>query len=92
MKKAVLSLAVLAIMLQANGAFAAAMQSDFFPGTTVYSNSARNAFDYGPSVVTERGCKEGTAVCKSYLGIVKTGDCGIGDAIKNGDLKKMGSG
>jgi len=89
MKKTFVSLAVLALMFQAGSAFAAGMQSDFFPSAGVFVNNGRNAFDYGPYVVTNRGYKEGVASCKSYLGIVKTGDCGIGDAIKNGDLKQM---
>lgn len=89
MKKTLLALAVLALTIQGGAVFAAGMQTDFFPATGVFTNSGRAAFDYGPYAVTDRGYKEGTASCKSYLGIVKTGDCGIGDAIRNGDLKKM---
>lgn len=89
MKKTLLTLAIIGLMGQSGMALAAGMQADFFPEGSIYTNNGRKAFDYGPGVITERGCKEGVAICKSYLGIVKTGDCGIGDAIKNGDLKKM---
>jgi len=89
MKKAILALAVLGIFAQSGVVFAAGMQSDFFPETSIYTDNGRKAFDYGPCVITERGYKEGTACCTSYLGIVKKGDCGIGDAMKNGDLKRM---
>lgn len=49
------------------------------------------SFDYaGNSPIAIRGYKEGKAVCKSYVfGIYKKGDCGIGDAMKNGGLKTL---
>jgi hypothetical protein len=87
MKKLFLMLAVLVIAAQSSMVFA--LERDFFPEGTIYSNSGRKAFDYGPGVLTERGYKKGVACCTSYMAIIKTGNCGIGDAMKNGDLKRM---
>lgn len=88
MKKTLLALAVLALLSQ-GGIASAEVQRDAFPELSIFTENGRTGWDYGADVITDRGYKEGTAVCNSYLGIVKTGDCGIGDAIKNGDLKRM---
>lgn len=44
-----------------------------------------------PLAVTdaEKGSKTGTAVCKSYLGAVATGDCSIDAAAKQGGITKI---
>lgn len=43
--------------------------------------------DYGYNgVLAKRGYKKGTATCKNYLGLVTIGNCGFGDAVKDGKL------
>jgi len=90
MKKTLLSLAVLALMTQSGMVFAGGVntpenfvdRNDF----AIFKNNNSEQRHYELPVI--RGFKKGTAKCTSYMGFVHKGDCGIGDAMVNGNLLK----
>ena len=86
MTKLFLTLATLALISQTGSALAQA-NPDYIPDPAFFAQAGVKMRHY--NLPTKRGFKKGSAVCKSYLGVVKTGDCGIGDAIKNGNIDTL---
>jgi hypothetical protein len=88
MKRNLLALMTVGILL-ANGAIAQAESIVPAPEFSIYANNSLNSSVFGTHAVTQRGCKVGQSTCKSYLGIVKTGSCGVGESMKDGNLSVL---
>jgi hypothetical protein len=76
-------------VLLVNGALAHAESITPAPELSIYANNSFAGSVFGTLAKTERGCKVGKSVCRSYLGVVKTGSCGVGESIKNGNLSVL---
>jgi len=72
-----------------NGAIAHAESIAPGPDLSIYSNNSLSGSVFGTLAETRRGCKVGQSSCKSYLGIVKVGSCGVGESMKNGNLSVL---
>jgi len=85
MKKNLVTLMAVGVLL-ANGAVAMAESITPAPEFSIYANSSFSGSTFGTLAETKRGCKVGKSTCTSYLGVVKTGKCGVGESMKNGNL------
>jgi len=91
MKKTLVVLSLFGLIAAGSGAYAGGVntpensvdRNDF----AIFKNSNSEQRHYYLPV--ERGCKKGVATCTSYMGFVIKGNCGIGDAIANGNLQKV---
>lgn len=75
-------LLVLAVMIAATGLCANACG--------VLGLIYENATEPGGGASDESPAKSGCASCKSWWGLVATGECGIKDAMRNGDISELG--
>lgn len=88
-KNLIMLMATGALLLNVAIAQAESIIKSPVPEMAIYTNSAWTGAAFGPAAETKRGCKMGKSVCKSYMGIVKTGNCGVGESIKNGNISVM---
>ncbi|MDD3013467.1 MAG: TRL domain-containing protein [Candidatus Gastranaerophilales bacterium] len=88
MKKNLFTLMAVGVLL-VNGTIAQAESIAPGPELSIYANNSYSGSVFGTLAETKRGCKTGKSTCKSYLGIVKTGSCGVGESIKNGNLSVL---
>lgn len=88
MKKNLLALMAVGVLL-VNGAMAQAESITPGPELSIYANNSLSSSTFGVLAETKRGCKMGKSTCKNYLGIVKTGSCGVGESMKNGNLSVL---
>ena len=88
MKRNLVALLATGVLL-INGAIAQAESLSPAPELSIYADSSFSGSVFGTLAETKRGCKFGKSVCKSYLGIVKKGSCGVGESMKNGNLSVL---
>ncbi len=55
----------------------------------VYGLFYKNATEAGSGFSNAAAAKKGTAVCKSYFGLVGLGNCSVNEAAKDGKIKNV---
>ena len=55
----------------------------------VYGLFYKNATEAGSCFSNAAAAKKGTAVCKSYFGLVGLGNCSVNEAAKDGKIKNV---